>query len=122
MSETTEAEQLAQRQLEAYNAHDIVAFAACYAPDIEVLSFPSNTPRFAAGIEIFRERYGSMFASFPNVHARLVKRVVHGDKCIDEEEVTGRGEPIKAIAMYWVKGGLIRKVWFMEDRTDLPNA
>ena len=37
---TTLPAALAQRQLDAYNAHDLEAFLACYAYDVEVYELP----------------------------------------------------------------------------------
>ncbi len=55
------AEVLAQRQLDAYNGHDLEAFVACYAPGVEVRTFPGAGPPDFAGHEALRARYGPMF-------------------------------------------------------------
>ncbi|KAI9353911.1 steroid delta-isomerase domain protein [Obelidium mucronatum] len=113
------SERLAQKQLDAYNSRDIDAFVACYSPTVQVFSFPSMILRFPAGIDELKSRYGLMFAQYPELHAKLVKRMVHGDKCVDEEYVTGRGDQaIKAVAVYWVKDNLIETVWFLEEKTE----
>ena len=53
----------------------------------------------------------------PDLHGRLVKRMVVGDKVVDQEVVTrnfpeGRGS-IEVIAIYQVVQGRIVKAWFM---------
>ncbi|MCP4869643.1 MAG: DUF4440 domain-containing protein [Proteobacteria bacterium] len=109
----TETERLAQAQLDAYNAGDIDAFAACYAADVEVFDLHSGTLTFA-GREALRERYGRLFESQPNQHAELLSRIVHGQTSVDHERVTGRtsGGTVFAVAIYQVVDGAIRKVWF----------
>ncbi|MEZ4467682.1 MAG: nuclear transport factor 2 family protein [bacterium] len=104
----------AQAQLDAYNAHDIEHFAACYHPDVEVFDLPTGALRMA-GRPALHAAYGAMFAAFPTVHAALVSRAVVGRFAYDEEHVTGRGDAvIHAMATYEVgDDGLIRRVWFV---------
>jgi len=105
-------EQAAQAQLDAYNARDIEAFLLPYHEDVELARFPSGEV-FARGHEQMREIYGAMFAETPDLHCRLVQRMCHGNFVIDQEDVTGRKEPVKAVAIYEVANGLIRRAWFL---------
>lgn len=108
------SEQLAQRQLDAYNARDLDAFAACYAEDVEARSLGSDEVLFR-GRQSLRDRYGPMFRSSPELHCELVKRLVMGRFVFDEERVTGRdGGPgvSRVVAIYEVRDRLIRKIWF----------
>lgn len=108
---------LAQRQLDAYNAHDLEAFVACYHPEVEVRDFPAGTLRFS-GHAAMRDRYGPMFAQ-GTVHAALVGRVEEGAVVMDQEHVTGVGdEPLRAVAIYEVEGEQIRRVWFVRPREE----
>lgn len=108
---------MAQRQLDAYNARDIEAFLACYAPDVEVRDFPSGALTME-GREAMRARYGDMFARCPDLHARLVSRTAKDQVVIDTEAVTGikPDEVVDAIAIYEVAGELIQRVWFVRPR------
>ena len=108
--------QLAQRQLEAYNAHDLEAFAACYHPQVEVRDFPAGTLRLE-GIAAFRERYAEVLAR-PGLRAEVLQRIAQGSFVIDEERVVGLREGVvPAVAIYEVAEGLIRRVWFVRERT-----
>lgn len=108
--------ELAQRQLDAYNARDIDAFVACYHPDVEVRDFPSGKVTLE-GRAAMRERYGPMFAKHPELHAKVTQRVALGAVVIDEERVTGVTEGvISAVALYEVEGDSIRRVWFVRPR------
>jgi hypothetical protein len=108
------AEELAQRQLEAYNARDLDAFLACYAPDVELADLPENRV-FARGIDRMREIYDSFFRGAPDLHCRLVSRISVGRFAVDQEEVTGvPGRPlVRAAAVYEAVEGKIRRVWFL---------
>jgi hypothetical protein len=100
-----------QRQLEAYNARDLDAFAANYAETIVIYRMPASQPTFA-GKEKLREVYRQRFAS-PQLHAEILSRVVLGTKVIDHERIVGiRDTPVEALAIYEVRAGLIQSVWF----------
>ena len=107
-------EDLAQMQLNAYNARDLEAFLAVYHPEVEVYRFPS-TPLFQ-GREHMREVYEKFFDSAEKLHCRLVGRLTYGATVIDREYVTGipGKDALEAIAIYEIEGDLIRKVWFVQ--------
>jgi hypothetical protein len=103
-----------QRQLLAYNAHDIDGFVATYAADAELFLHPDKL--LARGIEQIRDRYTARFKDAkPN--AVILKRIVAGNKVIDEEEITAssaEGTKItKAVAIYEVSGDKISRAWFI---------
>ncbi|MEN0004930.1 MAG: nuclear transport factor 2 family protein [Bacteroidota bacterium] len=108
------AEQLAQQQLDAYNARDIDAFLEPYAEDVEVYSFPGELQY--TGKDNMRERYAKMFERTPDLHCKLVNRIVEGNTVIDHENVTfQKGSPtLKAIAIYKVEKGKIKQVYFIQ--------
>lgn len=109
----SEAEILAQRQLDAYNAHDLEAFAACYHEDVVVRSLTTGEELFR-GLHALRERYRAMFAE-GTVHAELVGRMACGRVVVDHERVTGRGPVFHALAHYAVEHGLITHIWFVRE-------
>ena len=104
---------LAQRQLDAYNAHDIDAFAACYTEDVEAFLLPTSE-RLFAGRAALTARYGPYFEA-QRPHAELTGRRVLGDMAIDFEEVVlADGSTLAAWALYQVERGLIRRIWFVK--------
>ncbi len=106
------SEELAQRQLDAYNSRNLEAFVACYAEDVEVRHQGSDE-LVLRGREQMKDRYGPMFANSPDLHCEIVKRIVMGSFVFDQELVTGRGpEPLRVVAIYDVRDALIRRVWF----------
>lgn len=108
---------LAQRQLDAYNAHDIKAFADCYTVDVEAYLLPSGE-RLFAGRDALIERYGPYFEA-QRPHAELTGRRVLGDMAIDFEQVVlADGTALAAWALYHVEasaeGPRIRRIWFVK--------
>ena len=103
--------EIVQRQLEAYNARDLDAFAATYAEDVRIFRMPATEPAITGQAQL-REVYAKRFSS-PGLHAEIVSRIVLGNKVIDHERVVGiREVAVEALAIYEVAGGLIRTVWF----------
>lgn len=105
-------EDLAQRQLNAYNFRNIEAFLEPYADDVEVYSFP-NTLQFK-GKDAMRKGYTSMFENTPNLHCELVNRMVQGNTVIDQERVQFGDKVLEAIAVYHIENGKINKVYFIQ--------
>jgi hypothetical protein len=98
-----------QRQLDAYNARDLDALLATYADDACQFEHPAKLS--ARGAVQIRERMAVRFQE-PDLHARLVQRVVMGNMVIDHEVVTrnlpqGRGT-VELVAIYEVRDGKIQ--------------
>ena len=109
-----EAEAVVQRQLDAYNARDIDALMATYADEAEQFEHPATL--LARGAAHIRERSAARFQE-PNLHARLVRRIVSGRMVVDHEIVTrtfpeGPGT-LELIAIYEVENGRIIRAWFI---------
>ena len=101
-----------QRQLDAYNAHDLERFVAEYADDVRVFRPPATDP-VLAGKPAFAAHYADNRFNLPSLHAEVVNRIVCGNTVVDHERITGlQAGVVDAIAVYQVTGGLIRAVWF----------
>jgi hypothetical protein len=107
-------EAVVQRQLEAYNAHDVEAFLATYGTDAEI--FTLGGERQSQGLDAMGNTYGQIFKNVPNLHVDITQRIVRGNIVIDYEHATGlnNGGSSDAIAIYEVRHGKIRRVWFPE--------
>lgn len=105
---------LVQRQFDAYNAQDMDAFLATYAPDCVICDL--NGAVTQNGHADIRARYAAMFAQYPENKARLVNRMALVDVVIDHEDVMRgpNGPRLEAIAIYTVKNGLIARVDFVK--------
>lgn len=108
---TLSAVQLAEKQLDAYNNHDLDLFCACFSDDVEVELLVEGD-QLIQGMIAFRESYADRF-SHPDLHAKLLNRIAVGRVVIDEEEVTGLGDDIlHVMAIYEIEHGVIKKVRF----------
>ena len=102
-----------QAQLDAYNAKNLDALMATYAPDAQ--QFALHGALLAQGLEAIRPRYQERFAE-PDLHARLVSRSVIGNFVTDVEVVTrnfpeGRGT-VEMLCVYEVVDGRIARASF----------
>ena len=96
-----------ERVLEALNAKDIDAFVACYAEDATIENGHDDVA--ARGHGELRERYGPMFERFPDLRIERGWRTTVGEFVVEEETVTGRGEPQRHVAVYLIRDGLIAR-------------
>ncbi|MBW8466148.1 nuclear transport factor 2 family protein [Acidovorax sp.] len=102
-----------QAQLDAYNAKDIDALLATYAPGAE--QYVLLGERLAQGHAQMRERFLARFAE-PDLHARLLSRTVVGTMVVDSELITrnfpeGLGT-VEMLCVYEVVGGRIQRASF----------
>jgi hypothetical protein len=116
MDTTSIPAQLAQRQLDAYNARDIESFSMCYAENVVLMRLQSGDV-FCTGREQLRSIYGAMFSEKTSLHCTLVNRITCGEIAIDEEEVTGliEASTLHAVAIYEVKDHVITRAWFARE-------
>jgi hypothetical protein len=103
---------IVQRQLDAYNAHDLEALLTVYAEDAQMFEHPDKL--LASGTAQLRERFAARFLE-PNLHATLLNRTVMGSIVVDHEEVQrtfpeGPGK-LKLLMIYAVQNGRIAKAW-----------
>ncbi len=103
---------LAQKQLDAYNAQDLDNYVSCFAPDCVVA--PLNGVPTESSREAIRARYAKAFAQFPQNKAELKNRIAVGNTVVDHELVVRApgGEQFEIIAIYTFKDGLISRVDF----------
>jgi uncharacterized protein (TIGR02246 family) len=97
------------RQVAAYNACDVDAFLACYAPDALVEDGRGNV--LMRGAEEIRAEYEPFFRTFPSLHGEVLQRMTAGAWTVDEEVITGwEPEPVKALVAYYVADERIQRV------------
>ncbi len=109
-----------QAQLDAYNAKDLDALMATYAPDAQ--QFALHGDLLARGHDQIRPRYEMRFAE-PDLHARLLSRTVLGNFVTDLEIVTrnfpeGKGT-VEMLCVYEVVEGRIVRASFAAGETRL---
>lgn len=114
MPEWSSPEVVVQRQLDAYNAKDIDAWLAAYAPTASQYEHPAKL--LASGHAEIRARTAPRFEE-KRLHARLIKRTVMGSVVIDHEDVCrdfpeGPGH-VELVCIYVVERGLIQSASFV---------
>lgn len=105
------AEQIVQKQVEAYNQKDLNAFMDCYSDDVKIYTFPHTLD--VEGKAKMREQFAQFFNSAQTLHCTIVKRIVKGNRIIDEESVQYNTTTFSGVAIYEVKDGKIISVTFL---------
>ena len=111
------------RQLDAYKARDLDAIMATYDDQARQFEYPATL--VASGAEQIRARMALRFQE-PQLHARLVQRVVMDNIVIDHEVVT-RNFPegvgtLELVAIYEVSEGKIQTASVRLGRKQLRSA
>ena len=104
--------EVAQKQLDAYNAQDLNKYVSYFTEDCIVSGLngtPTETSRDA-----IKARYAKAFAQFPENKAELKNRIAVGNTIVDHELVirSPSGEQFEIIAIYTFRDGLIARVDF----------
>jgi len=102
-----------QAQLDAYNAKDVEALLETYAPNAE--QYTLHGELLAKGHDQLRLRFVTRFKE-PNLHAKLVSRIVVSNIVTDAELITrdfpeGLGT-LEMLCIYEVVEGRIQKASF----------
>lgn len=119
----SDAASVVQRQLDAYNARDLEALLAIYAPDAQLFEHPATL--MASGSSALRERFAARFQE-PNLYATLLCRTVMEPFVVDREEVRrtfpeGPGR-IQLVMIYEVQKGRIIKAWTIAGEKTIDGA
>jgi hypothetical protein len=106
-------EQVVDRQLDAFNRHDLEALAATFADGATLYDLPAHERQ--SGIADIRKAYGLAFANNPALQATISSRILQGRFVVDHETVSGfaNAPPATEIVIYEVIGGKIARVWFI---------
>lgn len=106
-------EAFAQRQLDAYNARDLDRFVREYTDDVVVYRMPDPNP-VIVGRTALAAHYRDNRFNLPDLHAKLINRMVFGNKVIDQEIIYGvPGAPLEGAAIYEVTERGISRAWFV---------
>lgn len=104
----------AQRQLDAYNAHDLEAFLREYTDDVVVQRLSAGAPMLV-GKPAMAAHYARHRFNRPDLRADLLHRTVLGNKVLDHERIVGLGDaPVHVVAIYEVTPEGISRVWFVD--------
>jgi hypothetical protein len=96
-----------ERQLAAYNAHDLEGFLSCFA-DNATVSGPDGSVQMV-GHDEMRAQYGVMFER-QDVHAEILARLRAGNWVVDHERVTRPGLSMEVLVAYELDGAHITRM------------
>ncbi|MCX7513513.1 SgcJ/EcaC family oxidoreductase [Frateuria sp. STR12] len=107
--------EIVQAQVDAYNAHDVEAFAACYADDASMTGLSGKRPP-VKGKAAIKQAYAGLIARQTQAfHVEILDRTASGPIVVDLERLhglpPGRQLP-DSFAIYEVRDGKIAAVWF----------
>lgn len=111
---TTDADAVVMAQHRAYVAHDLDAFAACYASDVVITDLTAQRKPII-GIAALRQVYGNLFTRMPaSFHSEYLGKLVNGAMVVvNERSIGGKGgKSPSGMAMFKVRKGKIVHVWF----------
>jgi len=101
-----------EKQFDAYNAHDLETFAACYSEDFTAYRMPTMTPSLQ-GKDALVTFYRNHRFNNKALRAELLSRTVLGNKVFDHELIHGiYDQPVNSIAVFEVENSLIKTAWF----------
>jgi hypothetical protein len=106
--------ELVQRQLEAYNARDVLKFSECYHDSVIGIKLPDENTLFNGKAEL-HSIYKKIFDSTPNLNCQLLGRHIMEKSVIDIELVTGLPnypDGLRATAVYFFADEKISRIWF----------
>ena len=89
------------RQVDAYNAHDLEGFLACYTDEVVVTTAEGEV--VLEGVEAVREQYAEWFGRLVDLHAEVHHRIVRGSWVVDDEHATAEGLDVEALVAYHVR-------------------
>jgi hypothetical protein len=105
-------EAVVQLQLDAYNARDLPRFLAAYSDEVRIFR-PPDPAASIVGKPALAEYYATQRFNLVDLNAKLLDRMVLGNKVVDHERISGVRElPFDVAAVFEVADGLIRTVWF----------
>jgi hypothetical protein len=98
-------------QVDAFNAHDLEGYLACYSSDVLVTTGYGDV--LLEGIDAVREQYGEWFTQLAGLHTEVHHRIERGDWVVDDEHATAQGLDVEALVAYHVMDDRIDRVVVM---------
>jgi hypothetical protein len=107
---------VANRQLDAYNARDLQTFCNLFADEAVLTDLPTGNV-IAQGKQSITDLYAARFRDNPELNCAVHSRMDLANFAIDRETVTGLPNgPVDIIAIYEVREGLIQSVQFIRQQ------
>lgn len=107
------AARVVDSSVEAYNRHDLDAYAALFANNARVYLHPSDV--ITSGTQQLRARYRDQWRDNPRLRVQVASRMVQGNYVVDHQHSVGwaDGQDVRVVAIYEVRNGRIQNLWFV---------
>jgi hypothetical protein len=102
---------IVDRQMAAYNRHDVNGLLAGFDDSSGLFLF--GEPGVLRTRAAMRSTFAPMFQTYPNVHTETSRRIIVGPFVVDQEQLTGiaNGRPTAALAVYEVRNEHLVNYW-----------
>ncbi|MDI9309773.1 MAG: nuclear transport factor 2 family protein [Limnohabitans sp.] len=110
-SQQLKPEDIVQKQVEAYNNKNLDTFLSFYSDDIKIYSYPNLLE--SEGKQAMKTNYANFFSNAKTLNCKIINRIIHNNKIIDQEEVTLNDQKISVITIYEIENNKIVKVTFI---------
>lgn len=120
------AQEMVDRLVQATNAHDVDAVAACFAEDYENET-PVHPGRSFRGREQVRQNWEQIFAFVPDLRAEVRRSVIDGQTAWTEWEMSGTrrdgtAHQMRGIVLFGVRDGVAQWARFYLEPVDLAGG
>lgn len=104
---------LVQRQMDAYNAHDAQAYAACFTPDAQFIRHPGITA--LSGHDEIYKAFAKFFREHKGAKLRVLYRSELGPTTVIEHQVTEGADTnaLPGLVIYKIQNGRIAAAWIV---------
>lgn len=104
---------IVQRQMDAYNAHDAQAYAACFTPDAQFVRHPGITA--LSGHDEIYKAFAKFFREHKAARLRVLYRAELGPTTVIEHQVTEGADQnaLPGLVIYKIQNGLIAAAWIV---------
>ena len=104
---------LVQRQMNAYNAHDAQAYAACFTVDAQFVRHPGITA--LSGRDEIYKAFAKFFREHKDAKLRVFYRSDLGPTTVIEHQVTEGADKnaLPGLVIYKIQNGLIAAAWIV---------
>jgi hypothetical protein len=122
----TEPRAVANKLLEAVNAHDLDALSGCFAADF-VNETPAHPSRSFSGAAQVRRNWAAIFAGVPDLHAEVVADAVDGDTVWTEWRMDGHRRDglkhhMRGVIVFTVTGDVMSAARFYLEQVDFSQT
>ncbi len=113
-------EAVLQASIEAYNAHDLDSYIACFTP---AATFGHLGGRILLDSrDAMRGFYAQFFEARPTARCEIKQRIVMGSFVVDHQQISDETQPpLEAMVISEVQEGRISKVWYSPLITAAPG-